>query len=201
MFDNLRGYLHKSRELLEESFKPKFIDAIESRSLFLPETALRKGLEYKLSESKIKVKELACTIEGIDLVLELSKLGGDLVYTTTLIIEAFEISSEKHEAVFRVTKSKLIGDNLWGKVIAGLVGVIIKDIAATAIGHTELAKTVFYDTESGIAKIDLHDISFVEKLYTRAPIILSKRMVDFVQIKGCDHEIGGLRMQIGTIFG
>jgi len=196
MFGKLAGIFQNSRELLNNTFSSKFTDAIKNRSLFIPESALSRGLAHRLSDSNIAVRGFHCTDDGINMELGVSKLAAVLNYNATLVIDAFEISSEKHEVIVRVTNVTLSGERLWGKVISGLIGTIFQDITSAAIEHTKLASSVVYDPTVGKAKLDLSSLSFVELLYHQAPILHNHRIVDYVNIQSIEHEEGGIRIKI-----
>lgn len=193
MLDRLKNLARGASDLFKAHLSGRLLESLKTGSLFITESVILEGLRSGLSGHGISVESLSCTGEGVTADFVKRLVGATLDYTATIKVLEFEISAVRHEVVLQVVDDRLAGDNLWSKIVASLITLLVKDIVAGVLSFSDVEKTIRYESSERKAFLDLYDIPAVQALYTERPI-LRRRIVDFVSIEKCVHESGGLRV-------
>ena len=155
-------------------------------------------MKSKLTEHNATLREMVCTPNGLDLTLEVRKLGASFTYKALLVVEEFGLTPRKHEARVRIKGDNLEGSGIWSTIVLMIINLLVKDIVGKALEHSE--EIELENDESGkIARVDLRSIQHVDKLYIESSIpFLNKRPIDLLSIDRLEHETNGVRLFLAS---
>ena len=201
MLERLAGIVRGGYEHLQTTFSGGFLSNLKKGNLLIPEKAIEEGLRAKLASDDIEVLSLQCLSDSIAVEITKRKLGANLHYKARIEITTLMIDSEHHEAVLEFKNDKLAGEKLWGKVVATLVNLLIKDIIAGTLSVTDVEEHIQYDASTRRAQIDLNAIPAVRRLYEQKKVLMNRRAIDFAYVSNCTHVDKGLLLHTGSSLG
>ena len=190
-FTDVHDLFDKMRELLPQDLMTE----LPKGRFPMAAAAIRDGVKQRMAKFGA-LRSLECGPDGIhmDVALRRRIVWGRIRYAGRLVVRGMSINRNVQQMVVEVRDEKLLGDDLWGYILAPPLSVIIEAVYG---GLLERGATGTDAATAGVTKVvgrkntfevDLSGLDAIRAL--QRPIAFDRSVFDVIEINGCTHADG-----------
>jgi hypothetical protein len=183
-----------TRKVLAAGLSPEFWAALKKGRLMIPEEVLRPFIEEALAEEEeVRLIHCAFQTDGIRLEIQVEKAGTRLTLPMAITLDTISINRSEQKVEAHLAWEKPVGDNLLGRIVAGVAQGLIFKMAAGRMAGNQVATVAAMDRRHGRVIVDLSGLKPIRTFEHRLPFV-GLSVLDVVGVNGVRHIDKGVAL-------